>query len=106
MQPTQQMFAKKVSSLRGAEANVSTNPLLSKSPLLSAFEFNHWLLRTRVESWEDGSMTSLLVTRMENITPVRTNKWSYARSLYGCSAGTGGDVINRLKQKKRYSHLF
>ena len=43
MQPTEQMFAKKVSSLRGAEANVSTNPLLSKSPLLSAFEFNPWL---------------------------------------------------------------
>ena len=42
-QLTHQIFAKKYSSLRGAEKNLSANPLLSKNPLLSVFEFNPWL---------------------------------------------------------------
>ncbi|OEU05992.1 hypothetical protein FRACYDRAFT_256979 [Fragilariopsis cylindrus CCMP1102] len=42
-QLTSHIFAKKASSLRGAETNVSPNPLLSKSPFLPAFEFNPWL---------------------------------------------------------------
>jgi len=44
-QLTHQLFPKTASSLylRGTEKNVSTNPLLSKNPLLTTFQFNPWL---------------------------------------------------------------